>query len=288
MEKGRKEKVMKKSLSLRVLVLIIFIVLVAGTAAIAETLIFNDDFSAGLGNWYAGCNTAMYAAPTLAIEGNKLAWHQGWDYIESNQSFSGNFRVEVDVGRDAGSPQCKDFSIELVNAPAFAGAFRFQYGTYRKDSVLLGQAPNYTCRSSNCTGACIQNSTSPYLQEMDTVTPHIGTVSLTYRDGQVTLAFKNTLGQTIQTPAAAVGDLGATKIRIAAVSNYDYVNAVRVYSLDNTAAGDCSTLNLNNLNIDMPCLMIGGHKYRLRLLYDPSIQGGYYWKLDLTSIQDVN
>jgi len=286
---------MKKSLSLKVLVLVIFIVLAASAMAAAETLIFNDDFAAGLGNWQPGCNTAMHTGSTLAVEGGKVVWHQGWDYLESNQTFSGNFRVEVDVERGNSSPQCKDFSLELVNAPAYAGAFRFQYGTYRKDSILLGLAPKYNTRnSSEYLGECIHQSTSPYLREMDTVAgvPHTGTISLTYNNGQLTMAYKNSLGQTIQTPPAAVGNLGATKIRIAAVSGSpngsgDYVNAVRVYSLDNAAAGDCTTIDLNNLNLDIPCLMVGGHKYRLRLLYDPSVQGGYYWKLDLTSLQEV-
>ena len=295
MEEKRKENFMKKSLSLKVLVLVIFIVLAASAMAAAETLVFNDDFTAGLGNWQPGCNTALHTAPTLAVEGGKVVWHQGWDYIESNQAFSGNFRVEVDIERSNSSPQCKDFSLELVNAPAFAGAFRFQYGTYRKDSVLLGQAPKYnTISSFEHLGECIHHSTSSYLREMDTVAgvPHTGTISLTYNNGQLTMAYKNSLGQTIQTPAAAVGNLGATKIRIAAVSGSpngsgDYVNAVRVYSLDNAAAGDCTTIDLNNLNLNIPCLMIGGHKYRMRLLYDPSVQGGYYWKLDLTSLQEA-
>jgi len=97
--------------------------------------------------------------------------------------------------------------------------------------------------------------TAAYLREIDTVegVPHTGTISLTYNNGQLTMAYKNSLEQTIQTPAA----------------------------------GDCTTIDLNSLNLNIPCLMIGGHKYRMRLLYDPSVQGGHYWKLDLTSLQEV-
>ena len=288
---------MRKIITLKILLLVVFLLFSAASLAAAETLVFNDDFSAGIGNWYAGCNTAMHSSPALAVEGSKLVWHQGWDYIESNRTFSGNFRVEVDVGRGNSSPQCKDFSLELVNAPDFAGAFRFQYGTYRKDSILLGQAPKYnTKNASEYLGECIHNSNSSYLREMDTVvgTPHTGTISLTYNNGQLTMAYKNSRGQTIQT-AAYVGDLGPTKIRIGAVSGSpngsgDYLTAVRVYSLDN-AAGDCATVNLDNQDgnpdIDIPCLTIGGKKYRLRMIFDPNIKGGYYWKLDVNSFQEV-
>ncbi len=278
---------MRKTAAIKVLALVIFILLLTTAMAAAETLVFQDDFAAGLGKWQAGCNTAMYAGPRMAVENGKLAWHQGWDYIESNQTFSGNFRVEVDLERTQGSGQCKDFSLELVNAPAFAGAFRFQYGTYRKDSILLGAAPNYTSRSEY--GDCINDSNSPYLREMDTVlgNVHTGTISLTCNNGQLTMTYRNSQGQTIQTPAAYVGDIGATKIRIAATSSGgSYVDAVRVYSLDGSAgSADCTTVDLNTLNLDIPCLVINGQKYRLRLLYDPNIQGGLYWKLDLNSLQ---
>lgn len=271
-----------------IMVLVISLCMTVGAAS-GQTLIFQDTFDAGLAsNWTTGTNTAINSLPAFSVENGKLVWHQGWDYIESVTAFTGNFRVEVDVERPGASVGCKDFSLELVNVPAYSGAFRFQYGTYAKDSIVLGQAPNYTSRSAGFEGACIQNSTSSFLREMPTVQPHTGTMSLTYLNGQVIFSFMNSQGQSIQTPAATVGAIGATKIRIAATaSQLHYVSAVRVYSLDDASAGDCSNLNLNNFSIEIPCIMVGGKKYRLNLLYDPAVPGGIYWKLDINSLQEV-
>ena len=272
--------------TLNVLVLAIFIFLLTTTVAAAETLIFQDDFSAGLTNWQVGYNTAQHEGSQLSVEDGKLSWNQGWDYIETLQSFSGNFRVEVDVERPGASVQCKDYSIELVSTPLYAGALRLQYGLYRKDSILLGQGPDYSSNSSGYQGECIHNSGSEFLQEMDTVTPHTGTASLVYQNGQLMMSFKNINGQTIQTPSASIGNIGSTKIRIAATaSQLHYVTAVRVYSLDSTAGSDCATFDPVTWDVNIPCLMIGTQKYSLRLIYDPTIQGGYYWKLDLSSLQ---
>lgn len=271
---------------LKRLVLVVFIFLFTGSMATAETLIFQDDFTAGFDNWQVGYNTAMHQSSQMNIEGGKLIWGQGWDYVETLQSFSGNFRVEVDVERPGASVQCKDYSIELVNAPSYAGALRLQYGLYGKDSILLGQGPDYNSVSAGYQGECIHNSSSEFLREMDTATPHTGTASLTYQDRSLTMSFKNSSGQTIQTPSVLIGDIGSTKIRIAATSSQlHYVTAVRVYSLDSSAACGCATFDPISWGVNIPCLMIGDQKYSLKLIYDPTIPEGFYWKLDLSSLQ---
>lgn len=284
---------MKKIL---VFMLAIFTFIIAGGTASGETLLFQDGFDSLLNsNWTTGTNTAVHGGGVAAFttENSKLVWNQTWDYIETASAFSGNFRVEVDIERTGASSGCKDFSVELVNAPLYSGAVRMQYGTYEKDSIGLGPAPDFSSiHGTEWQGVCfstVYNTVnSYYLREMDTVLPHTGTVSLTYLNGQVTFAFKNSQGQTIQTPAANVGNIGATKVRISSpLMQLHYVNAVRIYSLDN-AAGECSVFNLNDFSIDTACIQIGEKKYRLKLLYDPNIQGGIYWKLDLNSLQELN
>lgn len=274
----------------------IFILIVIGGTASGETLLFQDGFDSALSsNWTTGTNTAVHSGGVAAftVEDSKLVWNQTWDYIETASAFSGNFRVEVDIERTGASSGCKDFSVELVNAPLYSGAVRMQYGTYEKDSIVLGPAPNFSSiHGTEWQGICFSSvnntANSAYLMEMDTVLPHTGTVSLTYLNGQVTFAFMNSQGQTIQTPAANIGNTAATKIRISSpLMNLHYVNAVRIYSLDNTA-GECSVFNLNDFSINTACIQIGEKKYRLKLLYDPNIQGGIYWKLDLNSLQEVN
>lgn len=281
-----------KKVALSDIVMIMFFVLLTtmGTAS-SETLTFQDSFDSGIGaNWTTGTNTAMHSASAFTVEDGKVSWNQSWDYIETSAAFSGNFRVEVDIDRPGASNQCKDFSVELVNAPLYSGAVRLQYGTYKKDCIELGQAPDFTSSTQGYRGVCLSlhGTGSSYFREMDTVTPHTGTVSLTYLNGQITFAFRNSQGQTICTPAADAGDIGATKIRISSQAvQLHYVSEVRLYSLDDVPASNCAAVDLNSLNIDIPCIQVGEKKYHIKLIYDPSVQGGIYWKLDMNFLQEV-
>ncbi len=267
--------------------LIVFCFAALISAAQAETLIFSDDFSRGFGaNWTTGTNTSLNNRPEVSVQDARVAWQQGWDYIETVQSFEEPFRVEVDLERTQGSVQCKDFAVELVGAEGMSGVLRLGYGNQRWHTINLGQAPSRDSRGAAFQGVCARDD-SGYMAERPELLPHRGTLSLTYQDNQVKVVFRNQNGETIETPWKHAGSLGARKIAIWATSKFRFVDSVRVYSLSGVPDGECAYLDMSNLNIVLPCLMIEGAQYRLRLLYDPNVSGGIYWKLDESSLEFV-
>ncbi len=202
------------------------------TPALSETLIFEDNFTGALStNWQIGTNTKLNSGgPQVGISGGRVAWTQGWDYIETKQTFSGNFRVEVDLERDAGSNQCKDFVIELTQAQAATGILRLQYGSYAMDSMNVGAGPLTDSIGAGWQGVCIKDG-GPYLKEIPTVSPHVGTAAMTCQDQLMVFSFTNYQGGKMETPAISLGSMGGTTIRIWATANSRYVDAVRVYDL---------------------------------------------------------
>ena len=273
---------MKKLMTLG---LVVFLVGALAPAVKADTLIFSDDFSSGFGSqWTTGTNSALNSTVEVRAQNGSVEWYQRYDYIETVQSFDTAFRVEVDLERTQGSVQCKDFAVELVGTENLCGVLRLQYGTITKDTINLGQEPATNSRSANYQGVCVDDVTG-YKMEMETVSPHKGTASLTYQDGQVKFAFTNYGGMTIETPWKQAGTLGPRKIRIWATSEYRYVDAVRVYSLSAQPDKSCSYVDMSNFDVVMPCLIFDGVRYRLRLVHDPTIPNGLYWKLDESSIE---
>ncbi len=253
--------------------------------AFADSVVFQDDFSSGLANWTTGTNTAVNTAPTVGVTGGRVEWTQGWDYIETKADFSGDFRVEVDLARIEGSVACKDFVIEFVGNRSYTGVLRLQYGTTAKDTINLGQGPALDDTNDGWEGVCVEDDTG-YKAEMDRVADHTGTATLTYTNGQIKFGFHSTVG-TIETPWANAGTMSSTKIRIWATTNSRFVDAVRVYS-GSAPPCECSYVDMSNADIVIPCLLIDQDVYSLRLNYDPTITGGYYWKLDLDSIEKIN
>ena len=268
---------MKKSVCLAI-PMFLFSFIVCG-AANSDTVVFQDSFTGALStNWQTGTNRALNAGgPKVGVVGGRVSWTQRYDYIESKQTFSGDFRVEVDLERGAGSNQCKDFVIELVSVVNTSGILRLQYGSIALDSINVGQAPSLNSLSAGYQGICIDDG-GPYLNEMATVTPHRGTVSLTYRGGNVTFSFKNNLGETITTPAVSVGEIGSTRIRIWATMNERYVDEVRVYNSSGGCMANTTSLEVDGASyiLDIPSLCIGGqtnnfdNTIRIRLQADGS------------------
>ena len=226
--------------NMKKLVLLIPVLLFCfGNIAFGENLVFSDDFSGGLSaNWTTGTNTAVNSAPTVGVSGGRVEWTNGWDYIETKASYSGNFRVEVDVQRIQGSVACKDFVIEFVNARGAAGALRLQYGSINKDSINLGQGPSLDSESDGYEGVCIDDNTG-YQKEMSATSTHTGVATLTYADGKIKFGFLSSAG-TIETPWKTVGAMDATKIRIWATTDSRFVDEVRVYTDDSPGGGDTS------------------------------------------------
>lgn len=253
-----------------------------------ETLLFSDDFSGGFGNrWTVGTNTAVNSDVTVSVQEGRVAWTQRYDYIETVQSFDGPFRVEVDLERTLGSNRCMDFVVELVDEAGIAGALRLQYGGITKDTVNLGAGPSLNSNGMGFEGVCVEDETG-FMAEMDTVSPHKGTAMLTYDAGKVKFSFINIQGDTVETPLKQIGTLQSPTIRIWSCKSR-FVDGVRVYSLgasaDNTCDAACTVLNPQNLDLAVPCLIIGGVKYEVDLHFDPAIPNGYYWKLDMGSLK---
>ncbi len=255
----------------------------------AEELVFSDDFSAGLAaNWTIGTNTAVSDEAAVKVQDGRVEWFQGHDYIESVLSFEGPLRVEVDLERTLASDACRDFTIELAGVEELSGVLRLQYGNIKKDTVNLGAAPFLDSNDRGFEGVCVEDETG-YMAEMDTLSPHKGTATLTYKDGKVQFSYTNFEGGKVETPWKQAGTLPASKVRIWSSTKFRFVDAVRVYasaaSEGNTGNGGCGVVNMENYTISLPCIMIDGVPHQLDLLYDPSIPGGHYWMLDVASLK---
>ena len=232
--------------------------------AFGGTLIFEDNFSGSLStNWQTGTNTALNSGgPTVAIDRGRVTWTQGWDYIETKQTFSGNLRIEVDLERTSGSVQCKDFVIELTQAPAATGILRLQYGSYALDSISVGEGPLTDSIGAGWRGICINDGGS-YLTEMPTVTPHVGKGIITYQDQNMILGFENYDAEKIEAPSIYVGDIGGSKIRIWGTSKFRYVDAVRVYDLSGGCPANMVDVQLEGEDIilNVPSLCFYGEMF---------------------------
>lgn len=185
-----------------------------GTNEAGDTCEFllDDDFSRSLdAHWQRGTNAKKNpAGPTVRAEQGSLVFSQHYDYIETKESVSGDFDVEVfGIARSAGSNQCADLYIELVAAPDEAGIFRFSYGTDKKESINIGKGP----RGDQVRGwSCIRDA--PHLKELDARGESKGRLRLEHKNRRVRLSYTDSASRTISTPWVSVPDFEATKLRI--------------------------------------------------------------------------
>ena len=214
-----------------VFVVLVITAVVTLDGAQAQPLVFQDDFSGSLeANWTTGTNSSLHPqGATVTLQDRKVRWNQLYDYIETKQSFGGDFKIEADVERIAGSHQCMDFIIEFVEASSSSGIMRFQLGIFTTEAINLGNAPTL---STSDLGDCWDDGA--YLEELASLPPHSGTLSLTCQSEQIQVSFKNDTGEEIQTTWAAAGPIIGTRIRIwgsGGVGAERYLDNVRVYDL---------------------------------------------------------
>jgi hypothetical protein len=205
-----------------------------------ETEVLNDTFSGPLStNWNTGTNTKNNpGGPTVAIVNGEVNFSQLYDYIETKKSFSGDLRIEMDLERISGSPQCADFYVELVDLDGVAAIQRFRYGGDAKDSINIGKPP---VDGESNTWDCIREP--QYLKEMDHSGVSEGTLKLTYEDEKVQVSFTNEEGATITTSSVSAGSCSSTKVRIWALGNSGsvrYLDNVKIISLCADGSGDNS------------------------------------------------
>ncbi len=246
---------------------LLYTVVVCGMAN-GETMVFQDSFTGALTtNWTPGTNTAVHAGGhQLAVADGSLVWSQSYDHIESKRTFSGDFRVEVDLERTQGSTRCWDFAIELTSASENTCVLRLQYGSQAVDSINVGAAPSTNTGGSTGTGVCVGDG-GQWSAEAPTASPHDGTATLTYQNGNLTFSFMNTNGETITTGPVAVGDIGETTLRIWAMTNFRYVDEVRVYDLADGCPSSTPSLQVGASGYDLtiPSLCYDGQTYELNL-----------------------
>lgn len=206
-----------------------------GTADAPEdgTVLLSDDFSASLSaNWITGTNTTQNTGgPTVSIENGTVVFSQRYDYIQTKDSFTGDFEISFDVHREAGSNSCADYFIELVDAEMTAGIMRFRYGTYAKESINIGTPPSL---SGSGDWDCVTDPN--YLQELAHNGVAEGRIAFIHQGGHVCISFENDEGESISTSWVPVPGFESTAIRIWGLGgngSQRYVDNVVVTVFDN-------------------------------------------------------
>ena len=175
-------------------------------------MLLDDDFEQALGtHWTTGTNTKQNSnGPSVTAEQGQLVFSQHYDYVETKESFSGDFELELlGISRKAGSNQCADLFVELVAAPEQAGIFRFRYGVDKKESVNIGKAPK-----TNQTRAwsCIRDT--PYLKEFDAQGESKGRLRLEHKEHKIRFSYTDNTNRTLTTSWVGVPAFASTKVRI--------------------------------------------------------------------------
>jgi hypothetical protein len=189
-------------------------------APVVGTPEFMDDFSAGLGNWTPGTNTGINPGGfDIAVVDGEVAFSQGYDYIETNDSFGDSIIISFDARRTTGSAQNFDFLVELVEVPDFSGLMRFQYGIDDSYVINIGSAPSTTNPAG--TGDGVETCDPDYRQSMDRDgQAQIGRITYSFANGAMKFAFTQDQLGTIETPWVDTGaTFESTKIRIWAMGS---------------------------------------------------------------------
>ena len=147
--------------------------------------------------------------PTASVIDEQLVFAQHYDYIETKSAFSGDFVVSFDIFRRAGSHQCADYYIELVNVRDIAGIMRFRYGTDAKESINIGIPPT---RNTTKNWDCIRDP--KYLRELNHSGRSEGRLQFELKDNRVQLSYTDDEGETIATSWVSSGSSENTKVRI--------------------------------------------------------------------------
>ncbi len=174
--------------------------------------LLDDGFGGSLdGHWKRGTNTKHNAkGPGVTTDQGQLVFSQRYDFVETKESFSGDFEVELlGISRKAGSNQCADLFVELVAAPEQVGMFRFSYGLDKKESINIGKGP---VLGKSRGWSCIRDA--PQLKEVDARGESKGRLRFERRGQRVRLSYTDSTNQTISTSWVSVPAFEATKVRI--------------------------------------------------------------------------
>jgi hypothetical protein len=187
---------------------------VPGAFAETRATVFTDDFSSGLGNWTPGTKAGVNDHHEVIVNAEEeVEFIQEYDYIEKTLSFEDSFEVSFEVRRTLGSSGNFDFLVELVQAPAFSGLLRLQYGSDTTYKINIGVAPSTW--DGSLPGADVDDDTG-FLKSMPIGSgPLVGTVTYTYANGAMKFGFTHDTLGTIETPWVETGaSFTSTAIRI--------------------------------------------------------------------------
>ena len=202
-----------------------------------KVVLLEDDFSGSLTtNWTRGTNTLTNpGGPTVAIDNQEVLFSQNYDYIETKQSFSGNFQVQANLKRSAGagSTQCASYYVELVGLDGVSAIMRFRYGSDAKESINIGKPP---VSGQSRAHDCIRDDAS-YLEEIDHVGDLEGLLTLTYNNGTVQVSWTNSEGTTITTMAMSTGTFASSRVRIWAFAGHR-IEHVKICGPEGAGTGD--------------------------------------------------
>jgi len=177
----------------------------------AGTLLFMDDFETGdlSTNWTVGGSEPQ----TITVVGGRVEARSNGQYIETRQSFSGNFRVELDVEKQGALDHgCWDFIVDAYSN----GYLRFD--TNGQDGITFDDS-------------CPSNLPNSY----DASGINKGTIVYTYSAPYILFSFINDEGNVLNAGGINVGYFGSTKIRISLAAHAGsprYVDNVKVYRID--------------------------------------------------------
>ena len=202
-----------------------------------KVVLLEDDFSGSLTtNWTRGTNTLTNpGGPTVAIDNQEVLFSQNYDYIETKQSFSGNFQVQANLKRSAGagSTQCASFYVELLGLDGVSAIMRFRYGLDAMESINIGKPP---VSGQSRAHDCIRDDAS-YLEEIDHAGDLEGLLTLTYNNGTVQVSWTNSEGTTIETLAMSAGTFASSKVRIWGLSGHR-IEHVKICGPDGAGSSD--------------------------------------------------
>ena len=223
-------------------------------------LLFSDSFDrSSLGDqWLSG--TELGYENTVRIVDGKVEVRTNFNYIETQQSFGGDLRVEVDVERAGPSSwQCFDFQVQL-GAVEQRGFIRFDWaGT---DAINIGAA-----------GICGDR------YSMDSGAPNKGTAILEYKSPNLQFSFLSDNGNRLITEELAVGEFESSKVRILLGAHADtprYVDEVRVYSSGSN--GETGPQSPQITGQPQSVTVTSGETVEFRVTASGTIPLSYQWK----------
>ena len=217
------------------LCMIIFAHLFFNSAFALGQTVFTDDFSGGLWNWTAGTKANVNPEHDVQLVSGEVSFIQGYDYIETNNSYGDVFEISFQVRRTGGSSGNFDFLVEVVEAPEFSGLVQLVYGSQNAYEINVGSAPSPGSDSDY--GDDVDDDTGYHQALTASGIPYTGTVTYTWVKGYMKFAFTHDTLGTIETPWIDTGVSFST-------------STIRIWAMG--SGSETGTRFIDNVTVDIP------------------------------------